>query len=623
MKKTLCFTDSHITDSSIYELDNLVFPEILSHSKDVDKIICLGDYYNKARISPTELSFGTKWAKEFSVKEFIMLEGNHPSISDTISSVNYLQYLNIKVAEDYVDNKIFYGHFMTEESEKTGRLHLKEATEVFSKYEKYVKDVEQYEIALLGHCVSSDTEILTKDGWKIYYELKEGEFVATYNMEKNLIEYQEIKHVHKYNYKGDLLNFIHHKNRKLDILCTSNHKMVIQNKSFHHSPILKCAYQVKNDNIILNCPNWNYPILYEFLNKEYAKLIGWIIGDGSLIKNSLGEIYGVRIHQKKGYKSKLIEKLLKRCRITYKKHNPTYVNMNCYYINKDNRILIDFLNLYMSNKKLNRLIISLPQNQLLLLFEGLILSDGYKSEKNNYQFYQKDLQTILLFEELCLRLGKKFVTVKSNSGFKPDSINYCVQVSNQLTAKITNTYNQIKKIPYEGVVWCPEVQNGTWIAKRNGIAFITGNSHSYQKIRDNIYHLGSCRFCSFGESQDPAKYIAIIEHSSKQSSLKFIPLKSVIGMKDVYNVSDLDDIPIRTKVRIIFKSFSQFKKEINQLEEYKNKFYEFKIKLDFTNNTQSIKKEEDVFIKINEWLDNLEDNDIKTILKEEFKLHEK
>ena len=32
-------------------------------------------------------------------------------------------------------------------------------------------------------------------------------------------------------------------------------------------------------------------------------------------------------------------------------------------------------------------------------------------------------------------------------------------------------------IDYNGIIWCPQTNNGTWIARRNGTIFITGNSY--------------------------------------------------------------------------------------------------------------------------------------------------
>lgn len=151
--KTIVFTDPHITLDSIEELDN-VFSEIndLSTYYKANRIICLGDYYHRTRLHPKELDFGTYEALRLAKdKEFIMIKGNHPAIDDNNSSVTYLEHVGIKVVEQFIDNNMFFGHFMTEDSSQTGRQYVAEAPTMFDKYEKYVKDIKHYDLVLLGH----------------------------------------------------------------------------------------------------------------------------------------------------------------------------------------------------------------------------------------------------------------------------------------------------------------------------------------------------------------------------------------------------------------------------------------------------------------------------------------
>ena len=42
-----------------------------------------------------------------------------------------------------------------------------------------------------------DSEILTKQGWKKWYEIKKGAMVASYNINKNCIEFVQASWIHK------------------------------------------------------------------------------------------------------------------------------------------------------------------------------------------------------------------------------------------------------------------------------------------------------------------------------------------------------------------------------------------------------------------------------------------
>jgi len=147
---------------------------------------------------------------------------------------------------------------------------------------------------------------------------------------------------------------------------------------------------------------------------------------------------------------------------------------------------------------------------------------------------------------------------------------------------------------------------------------ILGHQHTFQNIDDSIYHLGSCRFIDFGETEVPEKYICTIE-----DDIEFIKLKTVIPTIDVYDVEDLLDLDRNTKVRLILKDFNTFKNNINEIEKHKKFFYEFKLKLDFIKELEVECKEQisDFSLEetIDEWINRIKDDDVKKMLAEELR----
>jgi hypothetical protein len=96
-------------------------------------------------------------------------------------------------------------------------------------------------------------------------------------------------------------------------------------------------------------------------------------------------------------------------------------------------------------------------------------------------------------------------------------------------------------------------------------------------------------------------------------------------MKDVDSVRKLPNINATTKVCLVISSYQQFKNEINEIAKWKDKFAEFKFKLNFETPTQSNeqktqnnehKKLEDV---IREAIEKIEDKDVKDLLREALK----
>jgi DNA repair exonuclease SbcCD nuclease subunit len=151
---------------------------------------------------------------------------------------------------------------------------------------------------------------------------------------------------------------------------------------------------------------------------------------------------------------------------------------------------------------------------------------------------------------------------------------------------------------------------------------ILGHQHDFQQIHANAYHIGSIRYTSFGETATIPKRYGVIDTTLKQ--IFFYEFKSTVPITDVYSVADLKRIPKRFKVRIVFKDFTQFKREVNMLHPYKDRFVEFKIKLDFARadtpeKTLAITQETNKLATIvNEWLTTVTDPDVKKELEEEF-----
>lgn len=142
-----------------------------------------------------------------------------------------------------------------------------------------------------------------------------------------------------------------------------------------------------------------------------------------------------------------------------------------------------------------------------------------------------------------------------------------------------------------------------------------GHQHNIQKLSNTIYHLGSIRYVNWNEVTDDFKQVAIIE----DDKLEFIPLKKPIKMNDVHSIEELQDVEFDSKVRLVINSFEQFKKEINLLSNYKKKFIEFKVKLNFekdlevSKEVKSNKKLEDI---IEAGIAQIKDKEVRKLLQE-------
>ncbi len=150
---------------------------------------------------------------------------------------------------------------------------------------------------------------------------------------------------------------------------------------------------------------------------------------------------------------------------------------------------------------------------------------------------------------------------------------------------------------------------------------ILGHQHTFQKISDKIYHLGSILYQHFNELKD-IKQFAIIEDGQLYLNLLKTPIPMVeVIIDSPKQIKVLDNILPKNKVRLVFPNFELFKKSINNFAEWKNKFNEFKVKLDFKNTQLMTAKKENKNLQVivNEWVRKIEDKEVREELETEFK----
>ena len=146
-----------------------------------------------------------------------------------------------------------------------------------------------------------------------------------------------------------------------------------------------------------------------------------------------------------------------------------------------------------------------------------------------------------------------------------------------------------------------------------------GHQHLFQELKiDKIYHPGSIRFQNWNEVTDPFKRIIILN----KGKIQFKKLDSPYPMLDVHSIKELKKVePGKKKVRIIINSFDQFKKEVNEINKIKHKYFELKVKLNF-NNTVIAKPEKTVTQSkklldiLKEGIKKIKDKDVRKLLEE-------
>lgn len=302
--------------------------------------------------------------------------------------------------------------------------------------------------AITAHCFDEDTELLTPNGWINGNSIKENDTVATYNLNSNTTEWQQIQTKYEYNNYDKLVSI---EGAATNLRVTEDHGMVC------YKPITNNLWLPKAKEL-LDQHGFQIPCAGILDREEYLvsdnelKLVIWVATDGSFTDTQ------VRFNFKKERKITTLKTLLEEMKIPYT-HNNNYSR-----IAFQKSILNGLMNLQI--KKLPNWVRLLNCRQAKILLDTYSITDGCKNldAQNSYQIcsYKND-ELNLLQETFCL------------AGFRT------TKNKNYLTVN-TKSWTSLKKQnvgiePYKGTVWCVSVPNGTLQIRHNGQTAITQNTH--------------------------------------------------------------------------------------------------------------------------------------------------
>ncbi|TXT66986.1 MAG: putative Phosphoribosylamine--glycine ligase [Promethearchaeota archaeon] len=341
------------------------------------------------------------------------------------------------------------------------------------------------------NCYSSDTEILTETGWKTFDKLNNNEKVMTYNCENNILEFQRPEKIHWMKHNGVMIHF---NNRKLDLLVTPNHRMLVKYRNSDKREVVE-AGNLKGEREILLTGLWEGESLDYFIIEEYnykfnhklarqkIKFEDWIQFMGIYL--SEGYLYdterehSIYICQPK--KSKYFtefEKILSKL--------PFYYS----YSEKDAKFrinsiqLVNILKKYVKTqeKYIPNYIKNAKKEHIIGFLNAFFLGDGniHYEKKRYYSISKKLIDDI---QELILKIGKssiitghtrkKILNPLDNKDYDAQPV-YSLEIKPEFKVGIRK--KDIKIVDYQGDVGCVTVRNGFVVVRRNNRVAISGNT---------------------------------------------------------------------------------------------------------------------------------------------------
>lgn len=406
-------------------------------------------------------------------------DGNHewPRIYDYFDKYypEALSYINPHTIYGLDKVKAEYHWYSDEPTQRHGDLYLHHGNMVGTNAGDSVKKhLDAFGVSMvIGHCFDDQTEILTAEGWKMYSELSEQSVVMTANRDTKALEWNQVQEVMIYDHYKEL---IHVEGQGLDLMVTPGHGLVAESVS----------------------GKWNYPTAEERFGKttffplaghhdeeslplsdDEIRFLILFMADGC---HESGKY--IRISQSDDGKGDYEEciRLLESLNYDYSKTlrykggtvgHGVYRHYDAYrfYVKSEvaRQLVLDYLE--PNTKNPTRKFAKMSHRQMNIALDMYALTDGCinSAAKNSRQLMSYDKEKRDFIQELAVRTGHrssvqpKHVTINSRSSIRIDP-------------------DRWTKVPYDGIVWCVSVPNGTLVVRRKGKTVITQNCHRIAHI---------------------------------------------------------------------------------------------------------------------------------------------
>ena len=358
-------------------------------------------------------------------------------------------------------------------------------------------------------CYDDQTEVLTKNGWKLFKEIEFSDEICCLDPETERIHYSKPQHIVSYPYVGDMF---HIKTRSLDLMVTPNHRIVYRHINRLARGRVPGPIHIANPDklygknfAIPRSGVWEAEDIEDFELPEmsvrsfggyrqlatvqvyrmddWLNFFGWYVTEGCV--RYRGEPTEVILDQQTDSEN------ADRIRNAMNRLHLHWVESN----RPDGTTQFSIANNHLANylaqfgksheKFIPAKLKNISKRQLCILFNSLMAGDGHINARGSKYYHSKSLRLLGDVQEIVMKLGMAG-TICSHYRPKRGITEYYLSIADQ-----TNNYSLVKTgnpeekahgrtsqtwEPYSGVVYCCTVPSGIIMVRRNGRACWSGNT---------------------------------------------------------------------------------------------------------------------------------------------------
>ena len=349
--------------------------------------------------------------------------------------------------------------------------------------------------ATLGHqqCVDLDTEILTVDGWRAHDQIAAGDVVFTLNHQTGLAEWQTVERVSVFPADGRELVSIEGKAHSS--LSTLDHRWPViardtgerrwrQSTSINTNDYVQTAARL----VETAEPKWSddlVELVAWFYTEGHVDRRPYRDGGGLTVLTQSVEVNPEMVDRIRGLLSRLLGPASPSLHATGPTwRSPGRAERRAWVETRPGRnarfrlshqVTADLEVCAPDRVPTFEFLRSLSPAQLDLFLDVSRLADGWTVNSGTRMFSQNDERRVDAYEFACVLSGRtpsRWSVVDARHG----KVQHLCSVTDRTVVQPISSRRPAVRVRHAGDVWCPTVQNGTWLARRHGRVHFTGNT---------------------------------------------------------------------------------------------------------------------------------------------------
>jgi hypothetical protein len=349
----------------------------------------------------------------------------------------------------------------------------------------------------MNYCVDGDTQALSRDGWKSYDELLDTDVILSYDVSDGTLKWSDISDIFINDFYCNKMHTL--RVDGLNALVTVGHRFVTKDNGLQKIEDIDI-----NDKIILMGSELEDELKVESdkanpISDHFLDLLTLVLTSNSFkSKISKRRIDISQMDEKDNFK---MLQLLSINNARYKEYRSpedevkwvirgTLAKLICKYA-KNGILNPEFIN-------------RLNAKQRIKLIKSMVVSCGitnpyetYDGKSDYWTYISRNNKNIDSFLMLCTLSGLKTnthtVTVFGGKvchvvEIYPNSINICKFSDIEVNGELPN--GELKPIHFNsGAIWCPKTNYGTFVCRRHGNIYVTGNTYRDEMISDSNFKM--------------------------------------------------------------------------------------------------------------------------------------